>query len=177
MERSERGLSLIEVGLLLCLVGVVLAVAVPTFGRQVRTSKVSEAAEQLEALHQVTASYFGATWGDQTDCLPPRAGPSPPLPAQSALVVDFDDPAMDGFETWAALGFQPTIPIRFRYTFLPHAGGCGLTASESHPLVVLRAEGDLDGDGVLSLFERTAQPTADAGLVPTGVLHVLRRTD
>ncbi len=177
MERSERGLSLIEVGLLLCLLGVVLAVAVPTFGRHVRTSKVSEAAEQLDKLHRATASYFNAAWGPERGCLPPQAGPTPSLPTQNPAVVDFTEPAADGYQSWTALGFQPSVPIRFRYSYLPHSHGCGLTAPESNPLVVLRAEGDLDGDGVFSLFERTAQPTEEAGLMPIGVLHVLRRTD
>ena len=53
-RRSLRrsGLTLVEVTLVISVVGVLLAVFIPTFVRELRTSKISEAATQLEALHR-----------------------------------------------------------------------------------------------------------------------------
>ena len=176
MERSEHGgLSLIEAGLLRCLLGIVLAVAVPTFLGNVRTSKISEAAEQLETLHRSTAAYFATERGKLRHCLPPKAGPTPVEPSPALQRVDFADPTSAGHGSWLALDFQPKVPIRYRYTYAPRSHGCALVGSDAS--VLYRAEGDLDGDGVFSLFERRATVTEGGALVPVGVLYVERRVD
>jgi hypothetical protein len=43
--------------------------------------------------------------------------------------------------------------------------------------VTFRAEGDLDGDGERSLFERRARGTEDGTLVPVGILYVRDRVE
>ena len=59
-----------------------------------------------------------------------------------------------GYASWEALDFQPDRPVRYSYSFTPSEHGCDLSSNESPTTVVLRAEGDLDGDGVRSRFER-----------------------
>ena len=177
----RQGLTLVEVALLICVCGVLLAVFVPTFVRHLRTSKVSEASEQLERMHEATSAYFAAVHDvdghRRTACLPAAAGPAPESP--SADPVDFDFQADDtpGAETWSALGFAVEQPIRYRYEFLPAQPGCGLEALDGTPLVTLRAEGDLDDDGKRSLFERQADVNEDGELVPVGILYMLDRTE
>lgn len=182
--RRERraGLTLVETALLVCLVGVLLAVFVPTFVAHLRTSKIAEAAEQLETLHLSTVAYYGARHradGDRTRtrCLPGEAGPAPAEPATEPVSLDFASERTAGAATWRALGFQPVEPVRYRYTFVPAAAGCDLTAEVSATLVTLRAEGDLDGDGDMSTFERRAGLDQDGELVAVGILHVQDRTE
>jgi hypothetical protein len=88
--------------------------------------------------------------------MPDPAGPTPSKPARDPVPVVFS--ASDAPATWRAIGYEPSGPIRYRYTFLPARSGCGALPADSHgePVLTLRAEGDLDGDGVLSLYERTA---------------------
>lgn len=183
--RSPRhrrgGWTLIEAAVVVCIAGVVLAVFVPTFAGRLRTSKVGEAAEQLEALHRATAAYYASRQetadGPRRRCLPAAAGPAPAEPSPDPVEVDFQAEDSPGAATFAALGFQPDRPVRYRYSVVPRATGCNLEAPEEGPLVTFRAEGDLDGDGKNSLFERDATVGEDGTLIPAGILHVLDRVE
>jgi len=180
-RRARAGLTLIEAALVVCVVGVVLAVFVPTFIRHMRTSKVSEASTQLQRLHDAAAAYFVAVHSTEggspvTRCLPPAAGPAPAEPTPDATEYDFSAEDAPGHATWEALGFEADRPIRFRYSFVPRESGCGLEGG-AEPLVTLRAEGDLDDDGKRSLFERQADVADDGTLEPVGILYMLDRTE
>lgn len=180
-KRQTEGLTLVEAAIIVSIVGVVLAVFVPTFVAHIRTSKVSEASEQLAVLHRATATYFATRQqterGARTRCLPEPAGPAPAEASAEPVTHDFDGEEAPGAATWRALSFQPERPVRYRYTFAPTAHGCALEAPESGPLLILRAEGDLDGDGKRSLFEREATVGEDGTLQPIGVLYMLDRVE
>jgi type II secretory pathway pseudopilin PulG len=168
---------MIEVGLVLCIVGIVLAVFVPTFVRRVRINKISEASELLQAMSDRASAYYATTWANEMRfCLPEGAGPTPTVPTVDSATVDFAAEEHGGHETWEALGFQPDRPVRYSYSFLPSRHGCDLVGDGEGGSVAFRAEGDLDGDGVRSVFERRA--TIDgAGLKPAGTLHIHRRVE
>ena len=158
--RRREGLTLVEVALLLSILGIVVAVSVPTFVRALRTSKMAEAPLELERIYRATAAYYETPQqtaaGLRMHCMPDAAGPTPSKPRATPVPVVFG--AGDAPATWRAIGYEPAGPIRYRYTFLPARSGCGVLPADSHgePVLTLRAEGDLDGDGVLSLYERTA---------------------
>ena len=172
------GLTLIETSLLVSIVGIVLAVSVPTFWRELRTSKVDEASELLEELAARVDAYYVADHGGQTACLPSAAGPAPAETHAAATEVDFvDDELVPGQATWAALGFDPGRPVRYRYEFVPYRDGCGVRPPEGVTLYTLRSTGDLDEDGRLSTFEHSATLGPDGAPRPTGVLRVRDRVE
>jgi Tfp pilus assembly protein PilE len=156
-----RGLTLVEVTLLLSLLGIVLAVGVPAFVRGLRTSKTDEPPRELERMYRAIEAYYDTPQttaaGERRRCLPDPAGPTPDKPARDARAVVFAN-AETSAATWRAIGYEPAEPIRYRYSFLPMRAGCAMlpTDSRGEPVLTLRAEGDLDGDGVLSTFERIA---------------------
>lgn len=168
---------MVEAGLVLCIVGIVLAVFVPTFIRRVRINKISEASELLQEVSDRASAYYATTWANgRRSCLPEGAGPTPTVPTVDSETVDFAAEEHSGHETWKALGFQPNRPVRYSYSFLPSRHGCDLVDDGEGGSVAFRAEGDLDGDGVRSVFERRA--TIDgADLKPAGALHVHRRIE
>lgn len=173
---------MVEVAAIVCVVGVLLAVFVPTFFRELRTSKTSEAAEHLQLLYQRSAAYFVARrpredGPPQSACLPPVAGPTPRLPSVDPETVDFYAPDTAGRATWQALDFAPSIPVRYSYTFEPTASGCGLRSPEGTYLLTLRAEGELDGDGERSVFERRARANDQGELEPSDILYVRDRVE
>jgi hypothetical protein len=172
---------MVEAAAIVCVVGVVLAVFIPAFVRELRVSKTSEASEHLELLYQRSAAYFvarrtidGAT---ERSCLPPIAGPTPRAPTEDPEEVDFHAESTPGHATWRALEFQPRIPTRYAYTFEPTASGCGLVSPASTYLLTIRAEGDLDSDGERSVFERRARANEEGMLEPSGILFVRDRTE
>lgn len=175
-RRHLRGVSLVEASLAVALVGSVLAVFLPVFFRELRTSRIAEAPEQLAELSARSAAYFGARVGGERSCLPPETEMAPGAPSSVAQEVDFSAEQTPGHETWSALEFQPPRPIFFSYQFVPTRAGCGLTDEPVE--VVLRAYGDLDGDGRLSTFERLASTESEDGsLTSRGALHVTDRTE
>lgn len=177
MPRGRPRLSLIEVALLLCIAGIVLAVFVPTFLRRVRTNKINEAAELLQEMSDRTAAYYSTTWpGGERYCLPPSAGPTPEEPTVELVAVDFLGDDQAGHGTWGALGFQPDRPVRYSYSYTPSRDGCEIMSADDSATVTFRARGDLDGDLAPSTFERRATLGAD-GLKPADALHVHQRTE
>jgi len=173
----RRGITLIEVALVLSLTGILLAAFLPTFARHVKTSKVAEATELLAALQRRVAAYYSAerTVGAARvhACLPEGAGPYPPEPSSEPVLVDFaTDP--HGAASWRALGQSSPTMLRYSYELAVPEPGCGQRAAR--PAITLRARGDLDGDGTQSLLERMAVPGPD-DLVPTGPLRILSRTE
>ena len=180
--RARSGLTLVEVALLLSLVGVVLSVGVPAFVRGLRTSKTAEAPEELARMFAAVQTYYGAAQptpsGKRLRCLPEAAGPTPEHPSREPVDVQFGAPTTPGSATWRAIGYEPSRPIRYSYSLLPAEAGCG--GALGHPrkpiVLTLRAEGDLDGDGVLSRFERNAV-MRDGQLVLDPVLVVSERIE
>ncbi len=172
---------MVETAVLLCIVGVVLAVAIPTFVRTVQTSKVAEASAQLRALLWATSAYYARVHetadGARRRCLPLPAGPAPEKPSPEPTEVLFDSRTIAGAETWRALAFQPDVPIQYRYSYLPKIAGCSLEVPAGTRLVTVRAEGDLDGDDEYSTFERTLLVAEHGGLVPDHLLSVRDRVE
>ncbi len=179
-RRRRAGLSLVEAALIVSIVGIVLAVFIPTFARELRTSKTSEAVDNLRALSVSAAAYFTTPWPReegpaQLRCLPPTAGPTPRTPTADPVTVDFQSEDTPGQETWTALSFEPDGDVRYAYTFEPTAAGCGLRSPEGSYLLTVRAEGDLDSDGERSMFEQRLTALPSGELVEFGILYVRDR--
>ncbi|UJR80537.1 Hypothetical protein I5071_25840 [Sandaracinus amylolyticus] len=171
-----------QVAAVVFVVGSLLAAFVPTYIRQLRLSKISEASEHLALMHMRAAAYFAADHeterGTARHCLPGAAGPTPATPSVEPVEVAWNDASTIDGATWSALGFAPDRPVRFSYAFEPATHGCGLRSAEGTYLVTFRANGDLDGDGVRSVFERRAAADPRTGeLVPIGILYTRDRVE
>jgi type II secretory pathway pseudopilin PulG len=185
LRSSQRaGLSMVEVTVIISVLGTLLAVAIPTLAKSVRPSKVSEASEQLEILYQAVAAYYRTPRpadprpdSPSLHCLPEPAGPTPELPSPNPVPTDFGAANVRGVATWQALGFAPTAALRFRYSVIPSEPGCAAPSGGRAGALILRAEGDLDGDGNYSRFERRAQIDAAGELRAEPVLHIEDRVE
>jgi hypothetical protein len=181
-RRARAGISLVESAALISLTGVVLATFTPTFVRHLRSSKIAEAVEELDALHRGVAAYYAAEHlvdgRVERRCLPESAGPVPEHPSPAPQPVDFDDPKLAGADTFRALGQHGIRELRYSYEVRVAAPGCGTRAEAGAPAVVFRATGDLDGDGLHSELEREAAFSSDqSALEPRGPLHVRQRIE
>lgn len=119
-----------------CGLGVMAAVAIPSFVRYLRAAKQTEAVARLEYLCRRTQAYAA-----QTGALPPSAPRTPADVPRGVRVVDA--PGTWTAPTWQALAFDLTAPHYYSYEFV----------SDGTSFAV-RAYGDLDGNGVESTFER-----------------------
>ena len=149
-------------GALICVIGIVAAIAIPAFIKYVKRSKTSEASSNVMVLARGAESYCS---NEQLGVNPTQAQsrypatPAGPLPARPSSMKQ--TAAFGSDPTFSALGFGPPDPVYYSYSAVPDASG-GLR---------LTANGDLDDDGVLSTFESYCDSTCRCS--PVNVVNEL----
>ncbi len=148
----------VEAALLFAVFGVALAATVPACLRSVRLARTAEATDSLKQLSDATVSVLASGGALASAPLTPARVP----PGEPAA-----DPAGSwSHPTWRALRFGFDEPHWFSYR----------VDVDPMSAVRLTAHGDLDGDGVTSLFEREvaitpAGPVAREGVVTRAPLE------
>jgi prepilin-type N-terminal cleavage/methylation domain-containing protein len=140
-RRRKGGFTLIELMIVVAIVGVLAAIAIPAFARFQLRSKTSEAKINLHSIRVAELAYLssGSTF------LPAVASP-----VADAAVSPYKQPWLDngGF---AVLGWEPEGEPYFNYKVVATPAGCPAPGS---PCTAFTAEAasDLDGDGVLNYW-------------------------
>lgn len=165
-----------EAALLTSIVGITLAIFLPTFVRELRTSKVGEAADVMGEIAARAQTYYEARHPGGRRCLPGSAGPTPRVVSSAPTSIDFREEGVAGRDAWAAIGFQPERPLRYSYS-LESTAGCGQRPDAGDALFQVRALGDLDDDGTRSTFEQSYGLDEGGHVQPLDVFHVSDRIE
>jgi len=179
LSRSERGATLLELMVVVAIVGVLAAIAIPAFTIYKKRAYLSEATSNIQGILEAQQAFF-VRFQRYTAALP-LCPPAPPALAGSKQLFA---PAACGPD-WLSIGWTPDDAVAFQYrtfsgynaagartfhpaTALPPGMTCpggvcfGLNwntetigvLARMQPWVAVEAVGDTDGDGQ-RVFVRT----------------------
>ena len=150
----RAGFTLIELMIVVAIIGVLSAIAIPAFMRFQLRAKSVEAGINLQAIAKTEESHF-AEYGSYV---------SVPVPVPAAIPGSMKVP-WPGSPGFAALGWAPEGSVLFQYVVTADNGGPGSTLVR----YTAEAASDLDADGQPSFFAYV-QPAAGASVGLDGVL-------
>lgn len=136
-----RGFTLVELMIVVVILGILAAIAIPAFVRYVKRSKTTEAIVNVSMIYQGEMSYHqsAAERLSEASFVSAAANPSTaPSTAKYTPIVGSWNAA-----GWREIGFSLNIPHYFQYS----AEGTSLAFTAT-------AQGDLDGDSARSTFSR-----------------------
>ncbi|WP_394839730.1 hypothetical protein LVJ94_22845 [Pendulispora rubella] len=144
-QLHQRGVSPVEVAVGIAIFGSVLAVAVPSFVKELHASRF---AEPIDGLHAIAAGASNYARGRSVnDAFPPSAPLTPPVVPRGKR--ETDPPGVWDTPTWKALEFHAADEGVAHY----FAFGFDAEPGQSESRFVAHAHADFDGDTVTSTFE------------------------
>ena len=157
--RNRKGFTLIELMIVVAILGILAAVAIPAFLKYIKRSKTVEATMNVRKLFDGSVTYFSADHaGSNGFILKARFPTSAALtPAVASINEDKHIVApsvWDGTKTWQSLQFGVSDPSYFGYQYDTN----GMTTNSA--MFTTYAFGDLDGDATFSTFIRVGHVTA-----------------
>lgn len=149
VAKRDQGFTLIELMIVVAIIGILAAIAIPAFQNYQLRAKRSEAYANLVSIARASESYFTAngTYVDTGNSFPGGAGPQK-RQWDGLSAVAFDP-----------IGYRPEGNVYFDYEVYT---GCGCVNC-----FTATAYGDLDGDGRLVALMYVRPPSNGGAECPT----------
>jgi prepilin-type N-terminal cleavage/methylation domain-containing protein len=144
INRLMAGFTLVELMIVVVILGILAAVAIPAFTRYVKRSKTSEAAGNVQKIYQGQLTYYQASTERGTESFVNATTPTPTVRPPSAAKYTADVGIWAADLNWSAIGFSLDSGHYYQYSSpSPTSAGFNVLAT-----------GDLDGDATFSSFSK-----------------------
>lgn len=160
LKNNKKGFTLIELMIVVAIIGILAAVAIPAFLKYIKKSKTTEARTNIRKVYDGEVTYYSEEQVNQAGTILSKAFVAC---AATPTTVPGINKAAGNWESadWQAVKFASDAPVLYQYVV--SVGGVGTTSS-----FTARAIGDIDGDSTTSLFERVGAVDATTGEVVGG---------
>ena len=162
--RNRSGFTLIELMIVVAIIGILAAVAVPAFLKYIRDSKTAEAEENLKSIGDGAVTYYQEEHASGTGLtVETRTYYQADITTQGANTAgDKTDPKTTTWSEWRPLRFELTKPHYYSYNY----------ASTAPKAFTATAEACLEGDGSVDstfVVTGTTDPSTDGPVVGAAV--------
>jgi len=177
-NKAQKGFTLIELMIVVAIIGILAAVAIPAFMKYIKKSKTSEARQFVKKIYDGARAYYMDRNGRETfaDADTGAQFPATPttntVPAQGACCSAGDKCMPNASqwtdETWVALQFSVDDPHYYSYQY---------TSANVTQSFYGRAFGDLDCNGTYSTFSMYGEINSTYADGPAGTAAIYREKE